>query len=74
MYMAPIVRAKPPVSATLRRATGAVVLPLSAVVIIPFLAAYAVYAGVMLTLRGLARAPRTLSEMVDYAGDVVLGQ
>lgn len=74
MYIAPIVRAKPPVSAVVRRATGAVVLPLSAAVMLPFLLVYAVYAGVALTLRALAKLPRTLVEMVDYAGSVVLGR
>ena len=73
MYMAPIVRAKPPVSALARRATGAVVVPLSVVVMVPFLAIYAVYGGVALSLRGMARAPRTLIEMIDYAGSTVLG-
>lgn len=73
MYMAPIVRAKPPVSTLARRATGAVVLPLSVVAMVPFLAVYAVYGGVALALRGLVKAPRTLFEMVDYAGSTILG-
>lgn len=73
MYMAPIVRAKPRVTVTARRATGLVVLPLSVAAMVPFLAVYAVYVGVALTLRGLLRVPRTLVEMIDYAGDVVLG-
>lgn len=72
MYMAPIVRSTP-VSATVRRATGAVVLPLSALVMLPFLAGYAVYAAVALGVRGATRAPRALLDMVDYAGSVVLG-
>lgn len=73
MYMAPIVRAKPPVSTTLRRATGAVVLPVSVVVMLPFLAVYAVYGGIALALRSLTRAPRALVEIVDFAGSTVLG-
>ena len=72
MYMTPIVRALS--SPIVRRATGAVVLPLSAAAMLPFLAGYAVYAGVALTLRGAVRAPRLLVEIVDYAGDVVLGR
>lgn len=72
MYMAPIVRAKPPVSTTVRRATGLVILPLSAMTMLPFLAAYSVYAGGVLALRGLVRVPRTLVEMIDFAGSSVL--
>lgn len=74
MYMAPIVRAKPPVSVVRRRAIGAVVLPLSVVVMLPFLAVYAVYGSVALALRGVTRVPRALAEAVDYAGSAVLGR
>ena len=73
MYMAPIVREKPPVSAFARRATGVVVLPLSALVMVPFLAAYAAYAAVTLGFRTVLNAPRALVQMVDYAGTVLLG-
>ena len=74
MYMAPIVRAKPPVTALARRATGAVVLPLAVAVMAPFLAAYALYAGAALALRGLSKAPRLLVDAIDYSGSVVLGR
>lgn len=73
MYMAPIVRAKAPVSVTARRLTGLVVLPVSAVFMVPFLAAYAVYAGVTLGIRSIGKAPRALLDMIDYAGTAVLG-
>lgn len=73
MFMAPITAARAPVSPTLRRVTGAVVLPLSAVVMVPFLAGYAVYALIALALRGLVKAPHALVECVDYAGTAVLG-
>ena len=74
MYMAPITAAKAPVSTTAQRLTGLVVLPISAVVMVPFLAGYAVYAVVALGARGLAKAPRALLDMVDYAGQVALGR
>lgn len=74
MYMAPIVRAKAPVSTTARRLTGAAVLPLSALVMLPFLAGYAIYAGVALGLRGAGKAPRALVDMIDYAGTAILGR
>lgn len=73
MYMAPIVRARAPVSPTARRVTGAIVLPLSAAVMLPFLAGYALYAGLALGVRGVIKAPRTVLQMVDYAGTVILG-
>ena len=74
MYMAPIVRSKAPVSAFARRATGAVVLPLSVAFMVPFLAAYAVYAGLALSVRTVAKAPKALLDMVDYAGTAILGR
>lgn len=74
MYMAPIVATKAPVSPALRRATGAVVLPLSALMMVPFLAGYAVYAAAVLGIRGAAKAPRALLDMVDYAGTAMLGR
>ena len=74
MYMAPIVAAKPPVSTSAQRLTGLIVLPLSALVMVPFLAGYAVYAAGALSLRGLWKAPSALLQMVDYAGQVALGR
>lgn len=74
MYMAPITRAKAAPSPAVRRTVGAVALPVAGVVMVPFLAAYAVYAGVALTARGLAAAPRAIGEMVDYAGGVLVGR
>jgi hypothetical protein len=74
MYMAPITAAKAPVSTTAQRLTGLVVLPVSAMVMVPFLVGYAVYAVAALGLRGLFKAPRALREMVDYAGQVALGR
>ena len=73
MYMAPIVRTKAPVSTIARRATGAVVLPLSVAFMVPFLAAYAVYVGLALSVRAIVKAPRALLDMVDYAGTAILG-
>ena len=74
MYMAPFVAAKPPVSSTAQRLTGLVVLPVSALVMLPFLAGYAAYAAVALALRGVVKGPRALLAMVDYAGQVALGR
>jgi hypothetical protein len=74
MYMGPITRAKPAVSPLVRRSVGAVALPVAGVVMLPFLAGYALYAGVALTARGLLAAPRALGEMVDYAGEVLVGR
>ncbi|WP_332788607.1 hypothetical protein [Sphingomonas sp. GB1N7] len=74
MYMAPITAAKAPVSTTAQRVTGLIVLPISAVVMVPFLAGYAVYAVAALGVRGLIKAPRALLQMVDYAGQVALGR
>lgn len=74
MYMAPIVAAKAPVSTTKQRMVGLAVLPVSAVVMVPFLAGYAIYAVLALAVRGLFKAPRALLDMVDYAGQVALGR
>ncbi|QNA85972.1 hypothetical protein G4G27_19775 [Sphingomonas sp. So64.6b] len=74
MYMAPIVAAKAPASTPARRIVGAVVLPLSAAVMLPFLAVYALYAGTVLALRAIPKAPRALLDAVDYAGSVALGR
>ncbi|MDQ2877556.1 MAG: hypothetical protein M3R41_00570 [Pseudomonadota bacterium] len=71
--MAPIVRAKAPVSIARRRLVGAVAMPLSIAVMVPWLAAYALYAGTVLTVRSVAKAPRALLGIVDYAGTAVLG-
>ena len=75
MYMAPIVAAKPPITTTTaQRLTGLVVLPVSALVMVPYLAGYAVYAATVLAVRGAWKAPRALLDMVDYAGKVALGR
>ncbi|MGY4395162.1 hypothetical protein ACVWZA_000323 [Sphingomonas sp. UYAg733] len=74
MYMAPIVAAKAPASTTARRVVGAIVLPLCAAVMLPFLAVYALYAGTVLALRAIPKTPRALLDAVDYAGSVALGR
>ncbi|GAA0317082.1 hypothetical protein GCM10009087_29330 [Sphingomonas oligophenolica] len=74
MYMAPIIRTKAPVSTIARRATGAVVPPLSVAFMVPFLAVYAAYAGLALSARTVARAPRALLDMIDYTGTAILGR
>ncbi len=73
MYMAPIVRTKPTVSVMRRRLAGGVVMPLAVLFMVPWLALYAVYAAGVLTVQGVARAPRALLQMIDYAGTAVLG-
>jgi len=73
MYMAPIVRTKPAVSAMRRRLAGGVVMPLAVMFMVPWLALYALYAATVLTVQGMARAPRALLQMIDYAGTAVLG-
>ena len=74
MYMAPITAAKAPVSTTAQRIVGFAVLPVSALVMVPFLVGYAIYAVTALSLRGIFKAPRALLDMVDYAGQVALGR
>jgi hypothetical protein len=74
MYMAPIVAAKAPVSTTTQRMVGLVVLPVSAVVMVPFLAGYAIYAVTALSLHSIVKAPRALLDIVDYAGRIALGR
>lgn len=74
MYMAPIARTKPPVSAMRRRLAGGVAMPLALLFMLPFLTLYAIYAATMLTVHGAARAPRALLQMIDYAGTAVLGE
>lgn len=73
MYMAPIVRAKAPVSIVRRRLSGGVVMPLAMLFMLPWLALYALYAGTILAVHGVAGAPRALLQMIDYAGTAVLG-
>jgi hypothetical protein len=73
MYMAPIVRTKPAVSVMRRRLSGGVVMPLAVLFMLPFLTLYAIYAATMLGVQGVARAPRALLQMIDYAGTAVLG-
>jgi hypothetical protein len=65
MYMAPIVRAKPPVSIMRRRLSGGVTMPLVVLFILPWLTLYALYAGTMLAVRGIAGAPRAVLQMVS---------
>ncbi len=60
MYMAPIVRTKPPVSAMRRRLSGGVAAPLAMLFMLPWLVLCALYAGVMLVTRGGAKRPRAL--------------
>ena len=74
MYMERIVAAKAPASPVLRRSVGIVVMLTSIAVMAPFLAICAVWAGAVLGLRALAALPRTLVQMVDYAGTVALGR
>ena len=74
MYMGPITRAKPAVSPTVRRAVGAVALPLAGLLLLPFLSAYALYAGTVIGMRSLGGAPRLLGQAVDYAGGVLVGR
>ena len=74
MYMAPITRAKAPPSAAVRRTVGAIAVPVAGVVMVPFLAGYALYAGAVLAVRGLVAAPRALGDIVDYAGEVLVGR
>lgn len=74
MYMAPITAAKAPTSTAVQRLVGIAVLPVSAVIMVPFLAGYAIYAVTALSLRGLSKAPRALLDMIDYAGQVTLGR
>ncbi|CAN5494068.1 hypothetical protein BH09PSE4_BH09PSE4_16260 [soil metagenome] len=73
MYMAPIVAAKTS-NPILRRLVGLPVLAVSAVVMLPWLAVYALWSAVALTVRSLPRLPRTVMTMVDYAGTVALGR
>ncbi|MEG3147581.1 hypothetical protein U1839_23265 [Sphingomonas sp. RT2P30] len=73
MYMAPIVRSKAPVSIMRRRLSGGVVMPLAVLFMLPWLALYALYAGTVMAIRGVSRAPRALLQMIDYAGTAVLG-
>lgn len=74
MYMAPITRAKAPPSAGVRRGVGVVALPVAGIVMVPFLAGYALYAGMALSVRAIAAAPRALGDMIDYAGEVLVGR
>jgi hypothetical protein len=73
MYMAPIVRSKAPVSVMRRRLSGGVMTPLAVLFMLPWLALYALYAGTVMTVRGVSKAPRALLQMIDYAGTAVLG-
>jgi hypothetical protein len=56
-----------------RRLSGGVVMPLAVLFMLPWLALYALYAGMMLAVRGITVVPRALLRMVDYAGTAVLG-
>lgn len=73
MYMAPIVRAKAPVSVAKRRLTGVLVVPLALIGMLPFLAGYALYATLVLSVHGMTKLPHALVEMVDYGGRAILG-
>lgn len=74
MYIGPIVRAKAPVKTPVRRSVGTVVLLVSGLVMLPWLAGYALFAGVALAFRLAGRAPRALLDMIDYAGEIALGR
>lgn len=73
MYMAPIVRANPPVSIMQRRLSGGVVMPVAVLFMLPWLALYGLYAGAVLAVQGVTKAPRAFLKMIDYAGTAVLG-
>lgn len=67
MYMGAIVRAKAPASTTKRRLVGTAMLLGGIVVMVPYLALQAAFAGAVLGAKGIVG-------MVDYAGDVALGR
>lgn len=74
MYMAPIVRTRPPVSPLKRRLVGAPVLLLSVAVMVPWLAVNAAVSGAVVGALALGRGPRALLGAIDYAGEVALGR
>lgn len=79
MYMGPIVPAKTkapeaPVAPALHAAIGVVVLLACALVMVPWFTLFGLYVACAFTLRALWHAPRTLAQMVDYAGSVALGR
>ncbi|MBJ6123392.1 hypothetical protein [Sphingomonas mollis] len=74
MYMGPIVAAKSSSSPLARVLVGIPTLMLAAMLLLPWLAANAMAAGLMLGLRALPGAPRALMAAIDYAGTVALGR
>lgn len=74
MYMQKIVRAQAETSPLARRLLGVPVLALSAVVMVPWLALYGLWSAIAIAVRAAPKAPRTLLDMVDYAGTVALGR
>lgn len=74
MYMGPISRAKAPAKAPVRRSAGTAMLLVSALVMLPWLAGYVLFAGAALVFRLASKAPRALLDMIDYAGTVALGR
>jgi len=74
MYMGPIVRAETSPPPLFRRLVGVPVLAISILVMLPWVALYAFWSAITLTLRALPKAPRTLMTLIDYAGTVALGR
>ncbi len=76
MYMGPIVPAKTkaPVAPALHAVVGIVVLLACALVMVPWFTLFAAYVALAFAGRALWHAPRTLAQMVDYAGAVALGR
>lgn len=73
MYMAPITAA-PATSPALRAAVGIPVLMLSVLVMLPWLAVNVAVSALVIGVLALARGPRALLQMIDYAGKTALGR
>ena len=74
MRMGPIVTAKSPAPAALRRTVGALALLLAALVMLPWLGVHALVAAITLTARAIPAAPHAALAAIDYAGAVALGR
>lgn len=73
MYMAPIVRAKPPVSLARRRTTGTALVLLGMLVMLPWLALFGAIGAATALIGGIAALPRTIKQLVDHVGDYAHG-
>lgn len=76
MYMGPIVRAqtRKPVSPVVHTLVGLAVLIASAAVMLPWFGLFFAYATLALIGHAIWNAPRTIIQMIDYAGTVALGR